>query len=113
MHELSVTESILKIAEEEAEKNKASKIINIKIKVGELSGVMPQLIQEYFNLVATGTKAEGAELIIDRIQATLKCKDCNNVSRIDRMKMKCPVCSSINTEVLTGKEFYIDSMEVE
>lgn len=113
LHELSVTESILRIALDEAKKNNAGKVINIKIKSGVLSGIMPQLIQDYFNLVSTGTIAEGAELIIDRIAASIRCRDCDKVSPIERLKLVCPICGGTNTLIETGKEFYIDSMEVE
>lgn len=113
MHELSITESILRIAKSELEKSKAKKIINIKIKVGELSGVVPDLMQEYFNIVTKGTEADGAKLIVDKVPIVIKCLDCGDENLISKMKMKCPKCESVNLKMISGKEFYIDSMEVE
>jgi hydrogenase nickel incorporation protein HypA/HybF len=113
MHELAITEGILRIAQKEIEKYNVKKVINIKIKIGELSGVMPQLIQEYFNIVSKDTIATGAELIIEKVPISVKCLECNNESKIDKMMFKCPACNSINIKLLTGKEFYVDSLEVE
>lgn len=113
MHELSVTQGIMRIVEAEAKKNNVKKVLSIKLMVGQLSGVMPQLIQDYFELVAMDTVVEGAKLIIERVPATIKCLDCEEVSPIDRMKLRCPKCNGIEVKIVTGKEFYIDSMEVE
>lgn len=113
MHELSVTQGIMQVVEAEAKKNNVSKVLSIKLMVGQFSGIMPQLIQDYFELVATGTVVEGAKLVIERIPASIKCLECGEVSQIDRMKLRCPKCNGIEVKIVTGKEFYIDSMEVE
>ena len=44
MHELSVTEGILKICLEEGKKHNVEKIKKINIVVGELTGLMPSCI---------------------------------------------------------------------
>ena len=78
MHELAVTESIVNIASIEGEKRNAEKIINIKIKMGAITGLVPQCIQEYYDIVSEGTIAYGAELIFDRIPAVIKCDECRD-----------------------------------
>jgi hydrogenase nickel incorporation protein HypA/HybF len=113
MHELAITQSILNIAVEEAKKYNASKVISIRIKIGELSGVVPQLIQEYYNIASRDTIAEMAKLEIERVPITLRCLECGFESGIEKLKMKCPECSSINIKIMTGREFYVDSLEVE
>jgi hydrogenase nickel incorporation protein HypA/HybF len=113
MHELSVTQGIMQIVEAEAKKNNVNRVLSIKLMVGQLSGVMPQLIQDYFELVAEGTVVQGAKLIIERVPASIECSECGEISPIDRMKLRCPKCDGIEVKIVTGKEFYIDSMEVE
>jgi hydrogenase nickel incorporation protein HypA/HybF len=113
MHELSVTQGILKIVDAEAKRNNVNKVLSVTLKVGQLSGVMPQLIQDYFDLVAMGTVVEGAKLIIERVPATIKCLECNEVSPIDRIKLRCPKCNGIEVKIVTGKEFHIECMEVD
>lgn len=113
MHELPVTQSICNIAVKEAERVGASNVTAIRIKMGEYMDYVPVIIQEYFNVVSEGTPAEGAVLEIERIPAVLRCKDCHQERRMEQHRMKCPCCGSRAVELITGKEFYIDSMEVE
>lgn len=113
MHELPVTTSICHIAVEEAQRIGAKKICRIIICQGEYTDYVPDIIQEYFNLVSEGTLAEGAELEIRKIPAVIHCGDCGKNSRGAHFRMRCPLCGSRNTELKSGKEFYIESMEVE
>lgn len=113
MHEMAITQSILDIALSEAAKHRASKVEKIRICIGEYSGVVPQLIQEYYNIISEGTPAERAELVLTKIPVTVLCKDCGKESRIDKRKVRCPACGSVRLKLLTGREFYVESLEVE
>lgn len=113
MHELSITQSIVRICTEEAEKHKIAKIDAIKIKVGELSGMVPECIQLYFDIVSKGTKAEGAELKIEKIPVTVVCLECGSENAVNSKFDCCPKCKSRNLKIIHGNEFYIDSLEVD
>ncbi|KRQ86611.1 hydrogenase nickel incorporation protein HypA [Caloramator mitchellensis] len=113
MHELAITEGIIKIAIDAAKQNSANKILNIKIKCGDFSGVVPQLIHEYFDIVSKETLAEGAKLLVERIPISIICNDCNTENVIEKSNIKCPNCGSFNYRIIGGKEFFIDSVEVE
>ncbi|MBD5156502.1 MAG: hydrogenase maturation nickel metallochaperone HypA [Butyrivibrio sp.] len=113
MHELSVTEGILNTALDEARKCGASRIINIKLAMGALSGIVPECVQEYFDLLSEDTAAAGARLEFDVIPAMLCCRDCGNKFRMEHMRLRCPACSSGKVDIIQGKEFYLESMEVE
>lgn len=114
MHEYPITQSIINIALEEAERNKAKKINEIRIKVGELSGCVPECIQHYFDIMSKGSIVEGAILKIEKLPIKLKCSDCGFEVPIKQVEEnKCPSCLSNNTKMAGGNEFYIDSMEVE
>ena len=41
MHELAITEGIIAAAVPEAQKHGAQRILEIRLKIGELSGVLP------------------------------------------------------------------------
>ena len=64
MHELALTEGILRIVREQAEKNGFARVLEIRLRVGEYSGIIPECLQEFFPIVSKGTEAEGAELVI-------------------------------------------------
>lgn len=113
MHELSVTEGILNFALDEAKKLNAEKVTAIKLKIGALSGLVPDCIGIYFETVAEGTLCEGATLTFERIPAKIRCSDCKNEHQIEGFRLICPVCASRRVELIAGREAYIDSMEIE
>lgn len=113
MHELSITQNIIKISSEEALKHNASKVKEIRIKVGELSGLIPSCIQYYFDIASKGTPVEGALLNIEKIPISIRCSDCNYEGNIKEKSYNCPLCESYNVKIVRGNEFLIDSMEVE
>lgn len=113
MHELSVTQGILKICIDESKKNEFEKIKEIRIKVGELTGLVPSCIDYYFEIISKDTIAQGAKLIIDKLPIKIKCRDCSFVGQISKDDYRCPKCSSNKIEIKNGREFYVDSLEVE
>jgi hydrogenase nickel incorporation protein HypA/HybF len=113
MHELSVTENIIRIAKEEAEKHNAVKVKEIRIKVGELSGLIPECIQFYFDIASEGTIAEGAVIKIEKIRISTRCNDCGFEEVLPSRRFNCSKCESFNIKIIGGNEFLIDSLEVE
>lgn len=114
LHELPVTQSILKIADEEAVKNNANKVTKIKIVIGELTGMVPECIQYYFDILSKGTISEGAIIQITKLPLKASCNRCSFIGDFSEyIQNKCPKCGSSDIKVESGNEFYIDSLEVE
>lgn len=113
MHELSIIEGIIKIAENEVKKYEVNRIVQIRLKVGIMSGIIPSLMQEYFGIASKGTVAEGAVLRIETVPLKIKCLSCGYENITDNIKIKCPICESTYLKILSGRELYVDSLEVE
>ena len=115
MHELSVTQSILDLSLEYAQRNQAARILAIDLQVGEITDFDDDWIQKYFDFVSKGSIAEGARLRITRIPAKLQCRACSAVFPLDRStwNSQCPSCQSKDTELVSGREFRVESLEVE
>jgi hydrogenase nickel incorporation protein HypA/HybF len=113
MHELAITEGIIRAAVPEAEKHGAKRILEIRLRIGDLSGVIPECIQEYFNIASIGTIAEGAAIKVERIPAAILCRDCGYEGAIERRRVRCPECGSADIKLTAGREYYVDSLEVE
>ena len=113
MHELPITEQIIKIAEEHGQKARASKITRIRLVVGERSGYIGESIQMYFDIISKGTLCEGASLEIDPIKPKLLCPACGGLFERLPMRFDCPVCGADGEPTDIGREFFIDSIEVE
>jgi len=113
MHELAITEGIFEAAVPEALKHGAKRILEIRLKIGVLSGVIPECIEEYFNMISAGTIAEGAKIKVEYIPVSIECRQCGYKGGIDRYKKRCPHCESRDIKITGGREYYVDSLEVQ
>jgi hydrogenase nickel incorporation protein HypA/HybF len=113
MHEYMVTKNILEISIEEAKKANAKRINSINIVIGEFSTIIDESVKMYFDLFTEGTIANGAELIFKRVKAKFKCTKCENVFSPTKFAYECPKCRGLARPTDIGKEFYIDSIDVD
>jgi hydrogenase nickel incorporation protein HypA/HybF len=115
MHELSVTESILNIVIKHAQENKAEKVLTIGLKIGEMSELVGECIQHYFDYLSKGTIAEGAVLEIERAPIIFACTDCKNTFQVSLSETKdftCPECHGAKVTLVSGREFYIKDITI-
>ena len=116
MHELSTMQSILDITLEYAAKYNAKRVTKISLEIGELSGFVPDWMQNYFDFVSEGTIAEKAELFIERVPAVVKCNVCGKEYTLsgEEFCFSCPECGdAAQIEILSGKEYNLISIEVD
>ncbi len=114
MHEFGLMQSVMKIALDAAEKRGAKKITKIKLKAGEMEGIIPDSMQFHFEHLRVGTIAEGAELVIEEVPLVVECSSCGEKSRVEPFAfMVCPKCNGFTTQVISGKELTVESVEME
>ena len=116
MHELSVTTRILDTALRCMRDNNLSKIYSITLEIGAMNDYEDQWLTKYFNELAEGTPAHGANLIIDHKPFIFKCKDCGHELIFDvrgKDDCTCPGCKGINFTMISGRQFEITSIEAE
>jgi hydrogenase nickel incorporation protein HypA/HybF len=111
MHEVSIVESIIKISLSSAKGNNIKKINSIRIKIGKLSGVMEDSLRFAFSSMSKGTILEGANFIVDEVQATAECSECKIVFNIDHFNKICPNCRKFCDNIISGYELLIDTIE--
>jgi hydrogenase nickel incorporation protein HypA/HybF len=113
MHELSVTQSILDIACRHADKADAERIVCIHLVIGDLSSIVDDSVQFYFDFISQDTLAEGAKLVFRRIPVELACRACGQKWNPSDNDWQCPACGQLQADAITGREFYVESIEVE
>ena len=113
MHEQSIVETLLALVLENAEKAKANKILRIYLVVGELSGVVDTAVEFYFSFLSRDTIAAQANINYTHIPTQLHCRNCNEIFLPEKFNFNCPNCKEREVEIISGRELYIDSMEVE
>jgi hydrogenase nickel incorporation protein HypA/HybF len=113
MHEYSITESLLSLALEKAREAKAKKITRINLVLGELSGVVGECVRQYLEVLGKDTIANGAALSFETKPTTLRCRRCDKVFSPADHKWACPDCGELSIEIVSGRECYMESIEVE
>ncbi len=113
MHELAITQSLLGIALEKAGEAGASRIRAINLRIGRLSGYLPEAVEANFEILSPGTLAEGAELRLEWVPVSCRCRDCGREYQAVMDDLRCPDCRTPRFQVTGGREMYIESMEVE
>ena len=113
MHELPITQSMLEIISNKCKEVQASKVTQISLVVGELSGAVPDCIEFYFDSLSKETVAEDAVLDIKSTTAQLRCRTCSTTFSPQNSQWACPKCQSLSIEIVGGRELYIESIEVE
>jgi hydrogenase nickel incorporation protein HypA/HybF len=113
VHELAITQSMLQLAMEHAERAGARRITRIHLVIGKLSGIVDDSVQFYFDFMSQGTLAEGAQLTFERRPVRWRCWACDQEFEPQDDDWACPACQSPGGDVVAGREFYMDSIEVE
>jgi hydrogenase nickel incorporation protein HypA/HybF len=113
MHELPVTQSLLKIALDHAEKANAKRITELHIVMGELSSMVDDSIQFYWEIIAKDTIAEQAKLHFRRVPAELQCMTCFTKYSPKSGELICPQCGGVGAKIIAGEEFSLEAIDVE
>ncbi|RTZ69204.1 MAG: hydrogenase maturation nickel metallochaperone HypA [Aquificaceae bacterium] len=114
MHEFSIVSSLMTLIEDLARKHNAKKVTKVVVGVGVLSGVEPDLLKIAFDTFKEKTICEEAELILEIEKVAVKCMDCGKESQLEgRFSRKCPLCGSLNTEIVRGQDLQLKSLEFE
>jgi len=113
MHELGVTESVLKLVVDEAERAGATKVTGVCLALGEFASIVVDAVEFYWAFVTKATIAEGATLTWRRLPAEARCWSCEHVYRPAERDLTCPQCGGAQALLLAGEEFRVESIEVD
>jgi hydrogenase nickel incorporation protein HypA/HybF len=106
-------EGALDMALNKARQAGAKRVLAIRLRIGALSGVVPDALQFAFEALVTGTQAEGARLIVDDIPARFWCSPCGREFEAEAMFSDCPDCHTPSANLRAGRELELASLEIE
>ena len=113
MHEYSLTRQIVKIVNRAATEHGAKKVVQVRLVLGESSGIIAESVQLYFDQIARGTPAEGAKLAVRQVQPQMHCSVCNRNFVRPRFSFACPDCGTLGNPTDIGSECYVEGVELE
>ena len=111
MHELSITQSLLEIVNQEVAKHAISRVTTVKLKVGKLRAIEPTSLTFCFEILSKDTPVEGAELVIDLVPVSGNCSGCGELFELDGVLFTCPKCLGHNIKITGGRELYIEEIQ--
>jgi hydrogenase nickel incorporation protein HypA/HybF len=110
MHELAVTENLLQLALRHAN---GCRITDLYVVIGQLSSLIDDSVQFYWDIISEGTPAQYAKLHFRRVPAEMECVACEYRYPLRAEQMACPACGSVQVRLISGDEFYLDAIDVE
>lgn len=108
MHELAIAESVVETV---LARTEGRHVTTVRLRVGRLSGVVPDALDFSFELATAGTPLEGATLEIEQPAGQASCRTCGEAFTLDDLILLCP-CGSADVEVVAGRELAVASVEV-
>ena len=108
MHELGTIKYVIQKVEQLCVENNLTKVESVTLEVGEVSGIIPSFLVDYWEWAkAKTTFLKESKLIVEQISAVTYCENCKQTYPTVRYGKICPYCSSEETFLLTGNEYNI------
>ncbi len=112
MHELPVVQDMIKTLDKECGERGVEEVREIHLEIGELSGIVGECVQMYFDLLSEGHPFEKAKLRFTFLPASFKCSRCGAVFPHEK-SFDCPFCGGQGKLIKdSGRAFSIKSIVV-
>ncbi|WP_171113911.1 hydrogenase maturation nickel metallochaperone HypA [Streptomyces sp. Z423-1] len=112
MHELSIATAIVDRAAELARADGTDAVAAVTVRVGELSGVVPDALDFAFEVARDGTALSDARLVVEAVPARAWCEPCAAEFPVGMPPFFwCPACDRPSTTLRSGRELEICRIE--
>ncbi len=112
MHELSIAQSILETVREHVPSEDLRYVSQVKLRVGSLSGVVPESLDFSFRAITAETPLKETQLEIQRMPFIVQCSVCSQTSSNDVGIVLCESCGSSNVHIVSGLELDVAEIEM-
>jgi hydrogenase nickel incorporation protein HypA/HybF len=111
MHEVSIASSLLELVDEHVRAHAASRVLRVHVRIGEQSGVEPELLRSAWELVREGSPAAEADLELHAVPVRWECRACEK-TLLPTITLRCPDCGAA-AHLAAGSELFLDRIELE
>ena len=92
MHELSICQALIEQVEATARKEGALQVVQVRVGIGPLAGVEPQLLQH--------------------LPVRVSCRECGQETGAEVANLACGKCGDWHTELVSGDEMLLTQVEL-
>jgi hydrogenase nickel incorporation protein HypA/HybF len=112
MHEVGIVQNTLELARKAAEASGATRINSLRLRVGAMTGVVPEALKFAFEALRNGTMAENATLTVEEVPVRSWCATCQEEFEPGDFIDECPRCRTVSSDLRGGLELELVSMEI-
>jgi hydrogenase nickel incorporation protein HypA/HybF len=114
MHELSIVTSVVESVTESLASYPGARVLQVRLRVGALSAVIEDSLQFCYGIAIEGTPLAASKLVVNTVPVTVHCSACGQDGALESLQhFHCPHCDAPATDVRTGRELEIESIEIE
>ena len=113
MHELAVAQALVEQVDAVIDQHNATAASLIRVRIGPLAGVVPELLASAFPLAAAGSRMEHAALEFTHAPIQVRCQTCGLDTEAAMNRLICGACGDWHTQVISGDELLLESVELE
>lgn len=114
LHEMGIALQIIEIASASIPDDlRGARVARVNLTVGKLSAVVVDSLRFCFEVASQKTPLAGAELTVEEVDVTARCRDCDHLWTIETPAFSCPTCNSAKITLVSGRELDIRSIEIE
>lgn len=112
MHELAVAQALVEQVDAVIDQHQASSAALIRVRIGPLAGVVPELLASAFPLAAAGSRMQHAELDLVAAPIRVHCQTCGAETEAAMNRLVCGACGDWHTQLISGDELLLESVEL-
>lgn len=112
MHERSLVRNLLRQVEQIVVEQGCGQVDEIRIQVGDLSGVEPLLFQAAFDDMVPAVFSSDCQLVLNLVPVTAVCDECDHQFAIVDFQFRCPECQAKSVQVIQGDEVILVSVTI-
>lgn len=114
MHEYGIVSTIVNtVLKELSTRNmEPEQVISVNMVAGKLHQIIEENMQFAFEVLTKDTGLSGCRLNIEFKPVRIRCRACGTEGEVSGAFFLCGACQSHDVEVVTGKELYLENLEV-
>lgn len=113
MHELSIAQSIVDIVGHYVSPDEQERVRTITVRIGAMAAVVPDSLEFCFSAIVHHTRLAGARMVMEHVPFVVACHACKLELEAEPGIALCPQCGSADTEIRSGTELQVVSIDVD
>lgn len=109
MHEIGLCEAVLAVVRDVADDRPISRV---RLRVGRMQAVVPDVFEYCWRMVAKDTGAEEAQLELLDVPVRVRCQACGEENDMDTSTFACAGCGSPSVTVVAGASLDVEEVEL-